>query len=914
LTLTPGARLGPYEITAPLGVGGMGEVYRATDTNLKRQVAIKVLPASVAGDEERLARFQREAEILAALNHPNITHIHGLEKSEGTIALVMELVEGPTLADRIGKGPIPLDEALPIAHQIADALEAAHEQGIIHRDLKPANIKVRQDGTVKVLDFGLAKAIDLSSTASNMSQSPTITTPAMTHPGLIIGTAAYMSPEQARGLVVDKRTDIWAFGCVLYELLTGRAAFARGTITDTLAAIVEREPDCTLLPPRTSPAIRRLVQRCLEKDPKRRLRDIGEARFLLEETAAGDRSPRQDFQNSPPTTAARRRLLVFGWIAAGLVVAAVLADVAVRVLNPVAGKRAAAPPVKWGALTAVTAGAGLALYPAISRDGALLAYASDRAGRDDLDIWVQQVAGGAPVRITHDTVDESEPSFSSDGARVVFRSERDGGGLYVVPALGGQEPRLLVPQGRRPRFSPDGQRIAYWTGTSIGFGSVANSYRVFTVAANGGNPIPLSGFTGARYPVWSPDGQSLLVLASRDAHPLAETYDWWLVPLDGREPIKTGAADEMRRGGVVGFDTTGNIGPGDWHEGHVLFSDFHLLWSLDLDAQTGRPANLERLTFGTNADVSPSESSNGVIVFSSYSSVNNVWSIPIDKKGLLNGTPRNVSGNGARPSASVDGRLVAYYSGQPRPTLTVKDLNTGATEDLSVASDAFGPAISPDGSRVAFESSGRQVSVVATRGGAPRVICEQCGIGDWSADGRSITVVKSEGPGGNAGRLVLINVDNRVSRDLVTSTGPLSRPFLSPDSSLLAFRSEVTNGERVFMAHVQSQSVTEADWVEVVPQELDVRPCGWSADGRLLYFVSSRDGTRCLYACQIDRTTGRPIGAAFIVRHFHGSRNIFSGSFGVLSTGPGNAIRGGYFFYDLAALTSNIWKMTPAQK
>src|SRR5215216_2609057 len=225
MPLTPGTRLGPYEIAAQIGVGGMGEVYRATDTNLARQVAIKVLPASVAADPDRLARFDREAKTLAALNHPNIAAIYGLEKSSGITALVMELVEGPTLADRIAQGAIPIDEALPIAGQIAEALEAAHEQGIIHRDLKPANIKVRTDGTVKVLDFGLAKALDPVGSRPDVSQSPTITSPAMTQAGVILGTAAYMSPEQAKGRPVDKRADIWAFGCVLFEMLTGQRAF-----------------------------------------------------------------------------------------------------------------------------------------------------------------------------------------------------------------------------------------------------------------------------------------------------------------------------------------------------------------------------------------------------------------------------------------------------------------------------------------------------------------------------------------------------------------------------------------------------------------------------------------------------------------------------------------------------------------
>jgi serine/threonine-protein kinase len=240
MSLEPGTRIGAYEIAARIGAGGMGEVYRATDTNLKRQVAIKVLPEAVAADAERLARFQREAEVLASLNHPNIAGVYGLERSGGTTALVMELVEGPTLADRIEQGRVPVDEALAMARQIAEALEAAHERGIIHRDLKPANVKLRPDGAVKVLDFGLAKAVDRpGGSPSSLSMSPTITTPAMTQAGLILGTAAYMSPEQARGKPVDRRADIWAFGVVLYEMITGRRPFQGEDLTETLAAVVK---------------------------------------------------------------------------------------------------------------------------------------------------------------------------------------------------------------------------------------------------------------------------------------------------------------------------------------------------------------------------------------------------------------------------------------------------------------------------------------------------------------------------------------------------------------------------------------------------------------------------------------------------------------------------------------------------
>src|SRR5215211_7175626 len=258
MPLSAGTRLGSYEILSTLGAGGMGEVYRARDTRLDRDVAIKILPEAFAADAERVARFQREAKVLASLNHPNIAIIHGLEHADGIHALVMELVAGEDLSQRITRRPIPLDEALPIAKQIAEALEAAHEQGIIHRDLKPANIKVRPDGTVKVLDFGLAKAIEPVGSAPNVSQSPTITTPAMTQAGIILGTASYMSPEQAKGRPIDRRADIWAFGAVLYEMLTGGPAFKGDTITDILASVVKSEPDWNAV----LPTLFRVLRHC----------------------------------------------------------------------------------------------------------------------------------------------------------------------------------------------------------------------------------------------------------------------------------------------------------------------------------------------------------------------------------------------------------------------------------------------------------------------------------------------------------------------------------------------------------------------------------------------------------------------------------------------------------------------------
>ncbi len=315
MALIPGTRLGVYEITAQIGAGGMGEVYRATDGNLKRQVAIKVLPAAVAGDADRLARFQREAEVLAALNHPNIAQIFGLERTPDLTALVMELVEGDDLSQRIARlrapgasarqAGMPLDEALPIATQIAEALEAAHEQGIIHRDLKPANIKVRADGTVKVLDFGLAKALDAhaSSATAEAMNSPTITSPAqMTGVGMILGTAAYMSPEQAKGRAVDRRADVWAFGAVLFEMLTAQRAFAGDDVSDTLANVLKMEPEWERLPADLPPRVRQVLRACLQKHAKQRLGDMQDVRLALDGAfeTAGSQAVAQAGPATPP--------------------------------------------------------------------------------------------------------------------------------------------------------------------------------------------------------------------------------------------------------------------------------------------------------------------------------------------------------------------------------------------------------------------------------------------------------------------------------------------------------------------------------------------------------------------------------------------------------------------------------------
>jgi eukaryotic-like serine/threonine-protein kinase len=387
LALTPGIRLGVYEVVARIGEGGMGQVFRARDTKLDRDVAIKILPEAFAHDADRLARFQREAKTLASLNHPNVAAIYGLDESGGMTALVMELVEGDDLSQRVARSAIPLDEALRIARQIAEALEAAHEQGIIHRDLKPANVKVRPDGRVKVLDFGLAKAIETSAEmAGALSRSPTITTPAMTQAGVILGTAAYMSPEQARGKTVDKRADIWAFGCVLYEMLAGKGPFTGPTVTDTLAAVLEREPNWDALPPMLHPRIHELLRRCLEKDPKKRRRDIADVRMEIEQVVSGSAQT-----VAPPVDSASPHRAPLAWIVATVLGLALTVAVAWPFLSGTAGTPETRVDISTPEAPDPTAFA-------ISPDGRRLVFVAFRNGQTQL--FLRSLDGDSTQRST----------------------------------------------------------------------------------------------------------------------------------------------------------------------------------------------------------------------------------------------------------------------------------------------------------------------------------------------------------------------------------------------------------------------------------------------------------------------------------------------------------------------------------
>ena len=510
MPLSPGTRIGHYDVTALLGEGGMGQVWQATDTQLGRQVALKILPDAFAADPDRLARFQREAQILASLNHPNIAAIHGIEESEGTRALVLELVEGPTLADRIAKGPIPLDEALPIAKQIAEALEAAHEAGVIHRDLKPANIKVKDDGTVKVLDFGLAKAFQPDASAPNMSMSPTISlTAAATQMGMVIGTAAYMAPEQAKGKTVDKRADIWAFGTVVYEMLTGTRPFTGTDVSDTLAAVLRIEADLDALPQATPPRLRQVLKACLQKEPKDRVRDVGDVLLAIDGVFETTVTAPADMATVSAGVSWKRLLpAALGVFILGAVVAGLWAQ---RGPPPPLGRLArfelrtpSSAPLQ---LTVSGNQPGLA----VSRDGSRVVYRTTEGAQNIPGsgmLYVREL-GQLEATLIRGTEGAQGPFFSPDGAWVAFNDDRDST-LKRVSILGGPPLTICRLDGflRGASWGTNGT-IVFATGGSNG---------LLQVPAVGGQPEPLTTVDPDRetshwWPEWLPGGDVVLFTA-----------------------------------------------------------------------------------------------------------------------------------------------------------------------------------------------------------------------------------------------------------------------------------------------------------------------------------------------------------------------------------------------------------------
>jgi eukaryotic-like serine/threonine-protein kinase len=699
MSLSEGTSLGPYSIVAPLGAGGMGEVYRATDSRLKRQVAVKILPSGVAADPDRLVRFQREAEVLASLNHPHIAAVYGLEDAGGVKALVMELVEGPTLADRIAQGPLPPDEALPIARQIAAALGAAHDSGVIHRDLKPANIKVRNDGTVKVLDFGLAKlAKTEASSAPHLSDAATLTSPAhapaVTTMGLILGTAAYMSPAQARGRDVDKRTDIWAFGAVLYEMLTGVRAFPGDDITETMAAVVKSTPDWSALPAETPASVVALIQRCLEKDRNARIGDIAVAQFLLGDTASIGVSRATPARAWSPAAAMVRTL---PWL------------FAVLVLGVAAGwlfdrRPPAAPLVSRLQMSVLPAdsltSSDVSSRPsrhvlAISPDGRLAVFSAQRGNVAELYARPLDRQSGVPIAGTEGGV---APFFSPDGSSIGFWV---GSTIKRVPIAGGQPATIAdVPEGVRGS--------ATWGDDGTIF--VASSAGISRVPATGGTPAALLASDRSKnerhvMPHALPGGKTILFTTVTGREWSAASIVLLLVDSGEQRVLVKGGADARY------VDS-----------GHIVYVRGGTLMSVPFDVRSqqvaGSPvAVLEDVMQSMNNPNSSDEtgagqfavSRSGALLYLTGGVTPNLessweWIEKTGARKKVDGVP---AGSFLFPRLSPDGQRVAVNVRRPASRVAdiwIYDVLRAAPTRLTFEGNNSSPVWSPDGRRVVFSA------------------------------------------------------------------------------------------------------------------------------------------------------------------------------------------------------------------
>ena len=755
MSLIVGTHLGSYEILAAIGEGGMGEVYRARDKNLNRDVAIKVLRSAVVNDPDRLARFTREAQTLAALNHPNIAHIHGLEESGGVRALVMELVEGDDLSQRIerlrakGSG-LPIDEVLPIAKQIAEALEAAHEQGIIHRDLKPANIKVRPDGTVKVLDFGLAKAMDVGSGGSGgFENSPTLSLHA-TMAGVILGTAAYMSPEQARGKSVDKRADIWAFGVVLFEMLTGRRAFRGEDITDTIVSVVGKEPDWGALPASTPVALRRLIARCLKKDAKARMRDIGEARLQIEELisgapddgAAGVANPQSAIRSPQSSTAgpvsAWRRALPWA-VAAGALIAAGVALWSPWRSSPVPTPRKLLASIGADASLPTDRGASAILSP----DGTLLAFVGQQAGQTRLFVRkLDQLQATALAG----TEGAANPFFSPDGQWIAFFSD---GKLKKISVTGGASIDLCDAPNNRGGTWADDDSIIF---TPVNGPNVT----LVRVSAAGGTPAAFStlskGALTQRWPQALHGGKGVL-FSEHSAVNGWDSANLVVVPLSG------GAPKIVVRGGHYGRYVPSHLGlPKQAEGGHLIYMKQDTLFAVRFD--------LDRLeTVGQAVPAIEGVSANAA-----------------------------VSG-GAQLAVSSDGTLVYMPGAGPtRANSTDWMTREGKTSVLRATKAAWSnPRFSPDGQKLALEISDGKQSDIWVYEWARDTLTQltfdagQDQFPTWTPDGRRIVFASDRAKTGIS-NLYWVNADGTgdVTR-LTDSSDSHLFPAWHPDGKFLAF-------------------------------------------------------------------------------------------------------------------------------
>jgi Tol biopolymer transport system component/DNA-binding winged helix-turn-helix (wHTH) protein/predicted Ser/Thr protein kinase len=886
-----GMRVSHYLVLDKLGRGGMGVVFRAKDLNLKRNVALKFLPEECSKLAQPLERFQQEARAAAALNHPNICTIYEVGEHQSRPFLAMELLEGQTLKDVLAEGPLELEELLGLAVQIAGALEAAHRRGVVHRDIKPANLFVTRHRQVKILDFGLAKLLSghsLNTVHQGAAEEAVSMAAAQQRvPSSVAGTVAYMSPEQVGGEDVDARSDIFSLGVVLYEMAGGRRPFGAGSSAETMDAILKDDPPA--LPPTVPAALDRVVRRCLEKQPDRRFQSAADLALALGSLSA-----------SPVSVVAPKRRGWMKWAAVTAVALAAIAFVYGRGLGtaqPAAG-------MPDGTFRRLTNDPGLTTSAAISRDGRLVAYASDRADGSNLDIWVQQADGGAPIRVTDNPADDDDPTFSPDGTQIAFRSDRDGGGIYIVPALGG-EARLFAPIGRHPRFSPDGHMLMY----AVAHADKLGGYRLFAAQFPGGvsRPVAPGCSVSSPYAVWSPDSSRILFSAD------CGTQDHVFVSTPGEKPIPS-------KMDLHDFD--------EWlpNPSRVLFpipdGDNISIGMAAISADgTRAEGSIRRLTFGTGEERHASVAADGRMVLSSVHSDEHIWGLPIDANGRATEAPRRLTSGWTEdyPALSRDGRGLAFLSKSAEGVVMYyRDLASGRQRELARGHADFDwpgwPFFSLDGRKVIF---GRRTSPstdtvafyeMPVSGGTPERVSgatEGCKtIWDWSPDGATVLFQS-----GSESKVYAMDLEGHTEGLFLDDPEySIWLPHFSGDGRWVAFLAAKGERSRIFAAPFRKGRVPRKEWISLSDGQWDDKPY-FAPDGRTIFFVSTRDGYWCIWGQRLGPDL-HPSGSPFAVYHWHQRRRSLTN---VPIFSFQTAVGPHMLAFNQAELTGNIWLLEPAK-
>jgi serine/threonine protein kinase/Tol biopolymer transport system component len=855
MALTAGTRLGPYEVESALGVGGMGEVYRARDTRLNRNVAIKVLPEAFITDADRLARFKREAQVLASLNHPNIAAIYHVEESDGISALVMELVEGETLADHIVRGPIPIDEALLIARQMAEALEAAHERGVIHRDLKPANVKLRPDGAVKVLDFGLAKALEPSvRMAVDMTASPTIPAHVREHDGghatqlgVILGTVGYMSPEQARGKAVDKRADIWAFGCVLFEMLTGVSPFKGETLTDTIAAVVKNEPDWTLLSSETPAAIRKLLRRCLTKAPEQRLRDVGDARFELSEVISGTSDQALNESGKGRSRKLWRERAAWLVAAAAISVAAFLALRSPAALSADVIRFLIPPPDKTSFTGGVVLTVGVPQFE-LSPDGRAIVFVAGAAGSRPM-LWLRSFDSGEaqPLRGTEGA---EYPTWSPDNRSIAYYVD---GELRKISREGETSTRIAV--------FPDSRKIWWGPDDTILFSRGASG--IFRVSASGGNVTQVTELDDSRQegshriPQLLPDGVHFIYQARSSVVEQGGIYAGSLDDGNLKKLLISGKS--IASGQPVVARYAG---------GHLFFLDGDTLMAQVFDTKR---LELRGQRFVVQGGVGRSSGSTGAFSLSDSGDLAYAGALVAPSRLTWFDRAGNQSGSIGLPRDYTDFRLspddrrlaasvVDPKSGNPDIWL-IDDLSQEAqrTAPFTLGRALNAAAVwAPDSSRIVFRTTrnggltefyaksagggGDETPVLSSEILRPLGMQAVLVPSDWSLDG-SLLVFSGTSTSDSDDDLWLLPPSGKPV-PFVVAPGNQWHANFSPGGDLVAYTSSSESGR--FVVRVQTVSRSDKQWT--ISADAGGYEPRWKRDGGEMYYLSAGN----LMAVRVD--------------------------------------------------------------